>query len=86
MHVRADPFFEEKRRGQAVIPCDQLAIRWTDGDSGYLQLSATDQLVATGNSSNRGREEVAFDIMFGAHLDDIAGEYSIELHFTFTNR
>ncbi len=84
MFVRADPHFELKQHGISEKPCSDLAIRWTNGLGGYRVLSSRAQVVALG-ADIRGRQEVAFDLVFTARLPDVAGEYSIELYFDCSN-
>lgn len=84
MTVRADPHFELKRYGISEKPCSDVAIRWTGGTGTYRVLSPRKQVVA-GGIDIRGRQEVAFDLLFVTKLADIAGEYSIELYFEYTN-
>jgi hypothetical protein len=82
MHVRADAFFELRREGLSRKPCSDMAIRWTDATSDYHVLSSFDQLIASGDDTHR-KEELAFDLIFAAKPDDLAGEYSIELYFDY---
>lgn len=83
MFVRADPFFELKRHGMSTKPCSEMAIRFEQGNADYRQLSPRNQLAAYGGIPE-GRDEVTFGIKFAAHPEDVAGEYSIELYFEYT--